>query len=307
VIRAAEPIDPAGARYRDGDGRPVGSDDHEAVRQLTDEIRDRLASVSPDFDSLLEAVELRAAADLLLRSSGEVAPLSETSLAEREALAADLDDLPDDRQDEVGARVAEYRLLLDAVGVRDEHLVPSVGVRALVRQTVVTALLVLVLAPFALMGVVVNLVPALLVFLAGLAATAPVSKGTNRVLAGVVAFPVAWGLLAVEDVGSGWASSAIGATTSPLSPLIRVAFGDRGGWGPSLVVFVAAPAFGLLAVWLLEQVERSYRTAIAVWTATKRRGQLRELLEHRASTLEAIERASGAAVGRGEVVGPAPD
>jgi hypothetical protein len=119
-------------------------------------------------------------------------------------------------------------------------------------------------------------------------ASAPVSKGTNRVLAGVLAFPLAWGLLAVGDVGSSWAATAASWTTLPLSPLIDAMFGGRDGWGPSLLVFVAAPTFGLLAVWLLEQVERCYRTGRAVWTTTKRRGQLRELLELRRRALAAI-------------------
>jgi hypothetical protein len=179
--------------------------------------------------------------------------------------------------------------VLGAIGVRDDHLVPAVGLPALVRRLVATALSVIVLLPFAAMGIAVNLIPALLVAAAGTMASAPVSKGTNRVLAGVIAFPVAWTLLAVGDVGSGWAASVATWTTSPLTPLLRWVFGDRAGWGPSLVVFVAAPAFGLLAVWLLEQIERSYRTARAVWITTKRRGQRRELLELRASALATIE------------------
>ena len=288
VVRAAPPIDPAGASYLDPGGAPVGSEDHQAVHHLTEEIRARLAGVSPDFDSLLDAVECRAAADLVLRSEPGVRPLAEVSLAEREALAAELDDLDGEPRAALGAAVAEYHLLVGSLGVRDDHLVPTVGLSALVRRLVLTTVLVVLLAPFALMGAVVNLVPALLVALAGTVASAPVSKGTNRVLAGVVAFPATWALLAVQDVGSGRAADAFGAFTWPLSPVIEAAFGDRGGWGPSLLVFVAAPLFGLLAVWLAEQVIACYRTARTVWGNTKRRGQLRLLLDQRDVALDAI-------------------
>lgn len=288
VIRAGAPIDPSGPAYQDQPGIPVGTGDHQAVRTLNEEIRAGLAAVSPDFDSLLDAVELRGAADLVLRSHG-APPMAEVSLAARETLASDLDDLAPEVRKQIGAAVAEHHLLLGAVGVRDDHLVPRVGMRSLVSRLLLTALLVAVLAPFALMGLVANAVPALLVTVAGALATAPVSKGTNRVLVGVVAFPVAWGLLAVGDVGSGWAAAAAGWVTSPLSPLISLAFGERGGWGPSLLVFLAAPAFGLLAVWLAERVAMVHRTWRAVRSNVSRRGQLAELLEHRAATLERVE------------------
>ena len=69
VIRAGTPIDPAGAAYRDAAGQPVGSDDHEAVRTLTEAIRDGLADAAPDFETVLDAVEMRRAADVALRST----------------------------------------------------------------------------------------------------------------------------------------------------------------------------------------------------------------------------------------------
>ena len=121
------------------------------------------------------------------------------------------------------------------------------------------------------------------------------SKGTNRVLAGVLAFPVAWTLLAVDDVGSGVAARAFGAITWPLSPAISALFGDRGGWAPSVLVLVAAPAFGLLAVWLAEQVIACARVARAVWATTRRRGQLALLLAQREDALARIAAARAGA------------
>ncbi|MCB0961749.1 MAG: 1-acyl-sn-glycerol-3-phosphate acyltransferase, partial [Acidimicrobiales bacterium] len=59
VVRAGAPIDPAATPYRDEQGRPLGSADHDAVRRLTDDIRAGLADVAPDFEDLLAAAEMR--------------------------------------------------------------------------------------------------------------------------------------------------------------------------------------------------------------------------------------------------------
>ena len=287
VIRAGTPIDPAGPAYRDAAGEPVGSDDHEAVHTLTEAIRGGLADAAPDFETVLDAVEMRRAADVALRSHG-VAPLAEVSLAEREQLAKDLDRLPEERRDPIARAAAEYELVLGAVRIDDRYLVPRVQVKDLVVRLIATALYVLLLAPFALVGIAVNVIPTLLVVTAGLLATAPVSKGTNRVLVGFVTFPAMWIALSVFDVGSSWVSDALSLFTWPLSPEIEWVFGSRGGWGASLLVFLACPIFGLLAVWLAEQISRLYRTWRAVSTSVNRRGQLAALLERRAELVAMV-------------------
>jgi len=287
VIRAGRPIDPAGPAFLDDAGAPVGSDDHEAVRALTEDIRAGLAATAPDFETMLDAVEMRRAADVALRSHG-VAPLAEVSLAQREQLAKDLDDLPEDRREPIARAAAEYELLLGAVRVGDRFLVPRVKVADLVKRLVITGAYVVLLAPFALVGIAVNLIPTVLVVLAGLAAKAPVSKGTNRVLVGFVAFPAMWIALAVFDVGGTWVADALSLFTWPLSPEIEWVFGSRGGWGASLLVFLACPLFGLLAVWLAEQIIRLYRTWRAVSTSLNRRGQLADLLDRRADLVAMV-------------------
>jgi 1-acyl-sn-glycerol-3-phosphate acyltransferase len=293
VIRAGAPIDPAGPAYLDAQGRPLGSADHEAVRSLTEDIRAGLAATAPDFETVLDAVEMRRAADVALRSH-HVAPLGEVSLAEREELAKALDRLPEDRRDPLARAAAEYELVLGAVGVGDRYLVPRVKVKDLVVRLLTTALYVALLAPFALVGIAVNVIPTVLVVLAGLLAKAPVSKGTNRVLVGFVAFPAMWIALSVFDVGSSWVAEALSLFTSPLSPVIDWVFGSRGGWGASLLVFLACPLLGLLAVWLAEQIIRLYRTWRAVSTSVNRRGQLADLLQRRSElvAMVAAERAA---------------
>ena len=79
-----------------------------------------------------------------------------------------------------------------------------------------------------------------------------------------------------------------------MTPEIEWVFGSRGGWGASLLVFVACPVFGLLAVWVAEQITRLYRTWRAVSTSLNRRGQLADLLERRADLVAMVRAEPGA-------------
>ncbi|MCB0970262.1 MAG: 1-acyl-sn-glycerol-3-phosphate acyltransferase [Acidimicrobiales bacterium] len=287
VVRAGAPIDPASTPYRDAGGEPVGSDDHEAVRRLTDQIHEGLAEVAPDFDDLLDAAEMRRAADVALRSR-HLRPLAEVPLAEREALAKRLDRLPPDQRDPIATAAAEYDLLRSTINVRDEVLEPPVSIRVLVVRLVTTALAVFVLAPFAIVGLLANVVPATLVGLAGMAARAPVSKGTNRVLVGLVAFPATWATLAVLDVGDHGLRATVAGITAPLDPLLDLV-GGRSGWAASVVLFLALPALGLLAVWLAERASVLYHSYRAVTTTVNRRGQIAGLRERRRALRQLVE------------------
>ncbi|MCB0964465.1 MAG: hypothetical protein KDA98_14395, partial [Acidimicrobiales bacterium] len=246
----------------------------------------------------LAAAEMRRAADVALRSR-RLRPLAEVPLADREALAKRLDRLPAERREPVATAAAEYDLVRATVNVRDEVLEPPVGIRTLIGRLVTTALAVVVLLPFAMVGLFANLVPALLVAAAGMAARAPVSKGTNRVLVGLVAFPATWAALAIFDVGSGGVTTAIGAITSPLDPILEQLFDGRDGWLASIAVFAALPALGLLAVWLAERAAILYHSYRAVTTTVNRRGQLEDLRTRRRALQELVEQAVAAT--------PAPD
>jgi 1-acyl-sn-glycerol-3-phosphate acyltransferase len=282
VVRAGEPLVPPALAG--------GSADHEAVRVLTEQIRNGLADVAPDFPTLLDAVEMRRAAEVALRSRVRT-PLAPVPMADREEMAKLLHRLPAEQREPIAVAAAEYELLLGAVRTNDLHLEPRPTLRALVVRLVTTALLVAVLAPFALVGLAINLVPALLVVAAGTAASAPVSKGTNRVLAGLIAFPGAWFLLAAYDVGSGLAADVLGWATFPLEPALESFAGGRAGFGASLVVFLLAPALGLLAVWLAERIASVLATARAVASTVNRRRQVAELLEHRRHLVSLVETA----------------
>ncbi len=254
--------------------RAEGHDEHGVVRGLLAVIEARLRSVSPDFPSLVDALALTGAARVSLRAEAEE-PRAQVPLARSSAVARTLGESPV-RSAVVDAQ-AHYQVVLDHVGLRDEDVAQSVGVRALAWRVVVTATVIVLLAPFALAGAIANAVPTAIVVVAGLIPRAPVTKGTVRVLVGLVVFPLTWLALAWFDIGGTTLANATAAVTFPLSPVLVLVVGDRSGFAASLAVFVAVPLLGFATLAVLAQAS-AFLTAWRSWrTVLDRRGQLDEL------------------------------
>jgi hypothetical protein len=156
----------------------------------------------------------------------------------------------------------------------------------LARRTALLAVLLVVLAPFALAGLFANLVPATIVLAAGMVPRAPVSKGTVRVLTAAVVFPLTWLAIAVWDVGAGWTAVTLRRVTFPLGPVLSAASGSRSGFWPSLLVFLAIPALGVVALLFVERAWALLRDWHAWRARVDRRGQLDELLARRAAVAD---------------------
>jgi 1-acyl-sn-glycerol-3-phosphate acyltransferase len=258
-------------------GRSVSIEDHEAVHQLTERIGEAITALSPDYASRLEAGGLGRAAEVTLRRGEQRVPL-----ADRERLARRLADLDDEPRQRVINEVARYELGLDLVGVSDPAINPVPTTRHLLWRLLRIAVPMVLVAPFAVAGFFINTIPALIVAAAGRAVTAPVTKGTVRVLVGMVVFPLTWLALAVWDVGGGVLEGVLRAVAFPLSPVLDAIVEDRAGFWPSLLVFVCCPLFGLATLWLLDHLTGLLRSW-ADWRAVgNRRGQLPDLLALRA-------------------------
>jgi 1-acyl-sn-glycerol-3-phosphate acyltransferase len=293
LVRAGEPLDLDHELWSIlPDGAEASDEDHASVRALTGEITERLRAVSPDFETFLDGAALSWAADIALRE-GMSRPQESVPLASREPLAARLAKAePDDRRHLTG-QLGRYSLALEALGVTDEELVPRPTPTSLFKRAVWLAIGVLLLAPFAIAGALINALPAILVVVAGVAVKSPVTKGTVRLLVAILVFPMTWLAVAWFDVGGDAISSVLAAFTFPLSPVIDVVFDGRSGFWAGLLVFVTAPLFGLCAIWILEWVVGLVRLARGWYAVYARRAQLEEVMTQRSALVDDVREAAG--------------
>jgi glycerol-3-phosphate O-acyltransferase / dihydroxyacetone phosphate acyltransferase len=235
LLSVGEPIEldeVAPALPRSGAGRaaPDGTD-RAAVRALTDLMAQRLRAVAPNYESVREARVLATAAEIRLRSADE--PDSpEVALSQREALARRLARASPDRRSAVTHALAHYLLDLQVAGLREEQISAGHGAGTLARGTLRTIVIVTLISPLAVAGLVWNWPPYAIVTVVGRVARTPVSKGTARLVTALVAFPVAWSVVAVAD------------------PF-------EGAWS-GVAIFVLAPLLGLVALAAVERVARVY-------------------------------------------------
>jgi 1-acyl-sn-glycerol-3-phosphate acyltransferase len=261
LVRAGTPID-LDVILAAGGASP---DDRAAVDSLTEAIAAALRSVAPDYDSRREHGACSAAADVALRTDAAKAP-AVVPLASREALARSLAAAPAPVRGGVVDALAGYVLDLDLADVTDEQLMPPPSIRRVLLRLFTTAVQVVVLSVFALIGLIVNLVPATLVAVAGAAVREPVTKGTVRLLVGLVVFPVAWIVFALTD--------------------------ELDGWVDAIIVLVLSPVCGLAAVYLVDKV-RVLWDAFRAWrVVTNRRARLDDLLATRAALVARVRAAT---------------
>ena len=287
LVEFGTPLDVPGDAQLD----PTGAPHHEDVDDLTARLEAAIRASTTDFASTEEAVALTSAATIALRPPGTspaAVPLADSSALARRLTATTPEDV-----DRVVDAVARYHLLLGTVRLVDDQVANGRPLGALARHTVLLAVLLVALAPFALAGLFTNLVPAVAVLVAGLLPRAPVSKGTARLLVAVVAFPLTWLAIAVWDVGSGWAGDTLRNLAFPLQPVLEEVYGRRSGFWPSAFVFVSIPVLGFIALLFVERAWALARDWRAWRARLDRRGQLDEILDRRAGVADLTARTVG--------------
>jgi 1-acyl-sn-glycerol-3-phosphate acyltransferase len=252
LVRVGELIDVDGF----AGGRDV--DDHDAVRELTELIDDRLRAVSPDFDDPAEWAAIDLAAEVSLRTATQpVGSLFQR--AERVAALGRAD--PEDRRRLTDA-LGRYHLALAAAHLYDEQVVTGAPLRATVRSLVVVIVGVTLAWPIIAYGFFVNVAPAAIVGASGLPFTAAVTKGTARVLTGLIVFPIAWIVAAAV-------------------------LGDSFVWG--FLLFLVAPIAGLITLAAVAAVLHVVGTALDWRVVTERRAAVAELRAQRASVVHLVD------------------
>lgn len=230
LARVGQPID-VDAWVRAGHAASL--DDHANAQLLTDVVRERLIGTTPRYIDALDRAMLNRAASVRLRTElsqpNEIVPL-----ARREALAQRIADAPATGRREVLDALGTYQVQLDLLRLRDEQVMPPVQTSWLLRRALGLTAYLVVLGVVVAAGIVVNIVPTLVTATAGRRPFAPVTKGTVRVLAALIVFPLTWAVIAILAPGTG---------------VVR-----------TVAVFVACPIAGAVAVGGLER-------AVALWRA----------------------------------------
>jgi 1-acyl-sn-glycerol-3-phosphate acyltransferase len=241
---------------------PDDEENREAVVALAELLTDRLRAVTPDYDDRWQHAELSLAADVALRPDPEAHP-SAIPLVDRERLAQRLARSP--QVESVREATRRYATRLHVTDIDDPDLLAQGGVVGWARRLVVAgvgiALGYVLLAP----ALAASAIPAVLVAVLGAQPRSPVTKGTVRVLAGLVLFVATWVTVAV-----------VVADTA----LARI------GW-------ILYQAVGLLiALPILEYGYAWLRSTRSWWHIREHRARVPELLEERASLVAAVAAAS---------------
>ena len=164
---------------------------HQLVNDLTGVVEERLTAISPGFGSLVRERMMMLAASIHLHTSLQK-PFTEPAMSELRGVAQRLADTvgPDDAValDATG----RYQFALTASGLHDEQVQPRPTVSQVAHVVFKKGLIVLVMAPLALLGLVWNLAAIVLVILVGALVRSPASKGTVRAATAVVVFPLSW-------------------------------------------------------------------------------------------------------------------
>ncbi|TVP66990.1 MAG: hypothetical protein EA340_11070 [Nitriliruptor sp.] len=237
--------------------------DTEVVRSLTDEIQDRLSELSPIYPDEVAGAVLGRAADVALRRP-DARPTEEVALAEREAVARRLAEAPTPTRTEVVDTLARYELRRSLAGLRDTEVLSQRSPRQLAGTFFATLVRLILLAPFALTGAVVNALPYWGVHWAGRFVRNPTLRASARLLSGVALFPATWILVAWLLPWDTW-------------------------WARTLAI-VAAPILGLVAVRALETTIATARAWHGWITRIERSDRLEQLRSERASLVDTIQR-----------------
>jgi hypothetical protein len=252
----------------DADGEP----DRDKVRTLTEMLQSRIEALTPHFASTEEQLALTTAAQVNLRTDAtgdRPVPMATVAADSRRLACAE-----DEGRRALTSLVARYEMLRGYVGLDDATVRRGIDLASLVRRIALLTAVIVVLSPFAVAGLFANLVPLLLVTVAGLLPQAPVSKGTIRVLVAAIMFPLTWLLLALADAGSGAFGDLCRAVTLPVNALLGPLPSDRAGVVAAFVVLIAVPLMGIFAVVVIGQA-RALMGAVLRWrTLMDRRGQL---------------------------------
>lgn len=179
------------------------------VRELTEHIEAGLRGAAPDFKDWAESKALTSAAEVSLRST-QPEDMPAVSTAARDRLASLLSDAADADRAEVLTAVGRYDAELDAIGLSDAGLHERQTGRRFAGRVLRDIVLGIVLLPFAVVGALINFIPALLVYLLGKLPIGSAVQATAKPMAAALLFAITWCAFAWR-VGTEWGVRGVAA------------------------------------------------------------------------------------------------
>ena len=225
-------------------GNPHGADDREVVDAVTAAINTGLRRAAPDYADWSEAHLLTSGAEIALREALED-PHDAVPLGLRDRLANALADRPFESRREICDAVAAYRSDLDDLGVTDAALASRLGTGRFLANLLAQVVIGILIAPFAMVGALINVIPFLIVKAIGLLRVAPSVLSSIKPIAAFVVYGITWGVTIWQMTSAfGWQA---GIATFVLLPLYLAA----------VVVFVER----VISLWRLFARRRQQRAA----------------------------------------------
>ena len=261
-VHVGDPIDLDGwvGEYADVN-QPQDSSNRDLVTELTATIESRLRRAAPNYENWREARVMKQASTVALRNVLGAAVF--VDYGNESALADELATRSVSEKDRIASSLDVYEADLDAAGLSDEQMMSRQSSRqSFLWRVVWNALVGLVLLPFALVGLAINLIPIVGVWLVGKARVAPAMMATLKPAAAIVLFSIAWGIAA----WFGWSVAGFSGVAAVL-------------------LLMPLYVFALVAL-----VERVTLVARAIRNRAKSsRGDLHEsVLEHRTAVVDAV-------------------
>lgn len=165
--------------------------DRAAVHALTQAMEANLRLAAPNFEDWATAHSLGAAAEVALRPVESSDPT--VHQADRERLASMLE--TSDERARVVAAMDRYQSDLDAMGFTDAMLIRGLSkLSAFTWYVVRTLVIALLLLPFAVIGIAVNVIPMVIVWLIGRLRVDDAMMATVKPLGALAVFTITWGV-----------------------------------------------------------------------------------------------------------------
>ena len=210
-------------------GSAEDASNRDAVRALTADIESRLRRSAPDYTDWEEERALTNAAAIALRSVPN-API-EVDFGDESDLANALAQRPQEVKGTIIDAVDRYIADLDAVGLNDRQIASTHRNRRSFLWRMIWNLIVgILLLPFALIGLAINIVPFALLWLIGRVKMDPAMAATVKPASAILLFSITWGIAG----WSGWTWSGIEGVAAvllvmPLYLYALFALIERGG------------------------------------------------------------------------------